>query len=226
MEIITKVTEPTTLNIKLLDPFNIQLGDNFNNLINQYVCIAKSLTQHDPGNKINYEYIEGIQKNYYGMFEALYNKDLIKEKTKIIDIGCGVCSTLYNLSKQFKYYKADIECYGVEYNKELIKLFQKYLYNLWDDTKLSLFTQDLFEHNYSEYDLILCFTPFKKEEDLEKTYTKVFNEMKPGALFFENWDAGKGKNDVLLNMYKKPNIKTINLLFGGRINYLFTKTSL
>jgi|TARA_Y100000310_G_scaffold139151_1_gene138396 hypothetical protein len=45
-------------------------------------------------------------------------------------------------------------------------------------------------------------------------YTKIFNEMKPGVLLFEYYNGGKGNDNVLLNMYNKPNIKTINLLFG------------
>lgn len=231
MEIITQITEPSgkkfaDFGFKLIDSFNIQTGDHYQTLINQYSIIAKAIMQHDVATDESWNYIEGKQKRYYGLYEALYNKGIIKDKFKVMDVGCGVCSTLYNLSKQFKQYEVNLECYGVEHSKDIIKLFQKYLYNLWDDTKLFLFTQDLFEHNYSEYDLIITFLPLKELENQEKMYTKIFNEMKPGSLFFEHYGEGKGKNDLLLNMYKKPNIKTINLLFGGRINYLFTKTSL
>ena len=180
--------------------------------------------QHDNATEENWNYIEGKQKRYYGLYEALYNSNFITNNNfKVMDIGCGACSTLYNVSRQFKQYGANIECNGVEHNKEIINLFQKYLYNLWDNTKLSLFTQDLFEHNYSEYDLILSYLPLKKPIDQEKMYSKIFNEMKPGALFHEHYGEGKGKDDLLLNMDKKINIKPIELLFGGRVNYLFLK---
>lgn len=227
-EIITQITDPTgekfaDFRFKLVDAFNIQTQDHYQTLINQYSIIAKALVQHDIATEENWNYLEGKQKSYYGLYEALYNKGIVKDKFKVIDIGCGVCSTLYNVSRQFKQYGANIECYGVEYNKEIINLFQKYLYNLWDNTKLSLFTQDLFEHNYSEYDLILSYLPLKKPEDQLNMYTKIFNEMKPGALFYEHFDKGRGKKDLLLNMDKKTNIKPIELLFGGSVNYLFTK---
>lgn len=228
MEIITQIIDPSgnkfaDMAFKLVDAFNIQTKDHYQTLIDQYSIIAKAIIQHDIPTHENWNCIESVQKRYYGLYEALFNKDLIKDKFKVMDVGCGVCSTLYNLSRQFKQYDANIECYGVEYNKELISLLQKYLYNLWGDTKLSLFTQDLFEHNYSEYDLILVYTPLKKEKELEKMYTKILNEMKPGALVFEYWNAGRGKNNILLNMDKKTNINPIKLLFGGRVNTLFLK---
>ena len=228
MEIHTQIKDASgqkfaDMAFKVVDSFNIQTKDHYQTLINQYSTIAKAIMQHDTSTSENWNYIEGTQKRYYGLYEALYNKGIIKDKFKVMDVGCGVCSTLYNLSKQFKQYDATIECYGVEYNKEILELFQKYLYNLWNNANLSLFTEDLMDHNYSEYDLILSYLPFKNKNDQEKMYTKIFDEMKPGALFFEHWHFGVGVDNLLMNMEKKSNIKPIKLLFGGATNILFTK---
>ena len=100
MEIITQITEPSgkkfaDFGFKLIDSFNIQTEDHYQTLINQYSIIAKAIMQHDVATDESWNYIEGKQKRYYGLYEALYNKDIIKDKFKVMDVGCGVCSTLY-----------------------------------------------------------------------------------------------------------------------------------
>jgi cyclopropane fatty-acyl-phospholipid synthase-like methyltransferase len=202
---------------------HINWGDHFSNSVRKYSIIADSInTDKDVvDNKTTHLYKEALQRKYYGMVESLWNSGLLKEDMKIIDLGCGLCTTLYNLNLQFKKYELKANFYGVDHNEELLKLFTKHLSQFWTDNKLHVGPKDIMECDLSDYDLILSYQPFKVSH-MDKMYDKVFKEMKAGSIFHEH-NAYKDCREVLINSSSKNNMEEKVLLFGGEKQTLFIK---
>lgn len=228
-----------TFKLSMVDTFNIQQGDHFNNMVNEYSTIAHAINPDSPNNQYNstnentetsFEYIEGVQRKYYGLVEALSNSGLLKDDMKIVDLGCGLCTTLYNIMGQFKSYKIPVKFYGIEHNEELLNSFVKYLSPLWGDNVPSLGVGDIMKCDISDYDLILTYQPFKKLDDIEKMYDKVFEDMKVGAIFHEHMINGtklvhklSDCNQLIFNSANKNNMEQRVLLFGGEKQILYIK---
>lgn len=222
-----------TFKVNILDTFNIQLGDHFNTMINEYSTIAKAvnpdnLLEEKP--EVYFEYVEGIQRKYYGLVESLANSGLLKDNMKIVDLGCGLCTTLYNIMGQFKSYGIPAKFYGIEHNEELLNSFVKYLSPLWGDNVPSFGVGDIMKCDISDYDLILTYQPFKKLDDINSMYDKVFKEMKVGSIFHEHMINGtkllhklKECKQLILNNANKHNMEKRTLLFGGERQDIFIK---
>jgi len=213
----------TTIKLNMVDICSIQLGDHFNTLVGNYITISKAINIDEslPNDlKKNHKYIEGVQRKYYGLIEALGNGGLFKNDMKIIDLGCGLCTTLYNIHLQFKHYGFNANFYGIEHNKELLDIFNNYLNKLWDGKKPILFNDDIFSHQLNNYDLILSYQPMKIDY-IGEMYDKVFKEMKPNSIFYEyNYDDCV---NILLDVANKNNMEQRGLLFGGQKQNLFIK---
>jgi len=222
-----------TFKINMLDTFNIQQGDHFNSMVNEYSTISKAVNpdnDKDGKSTTHFEYIEGVQRKYYGLVEALSNSGLLKDNMKIVDLGCGLCTTLYNIMGQFKSYKIPVKFYGIEHNEELLNSFVKYLSPLWGDNVPSFGVGDILKCDISDYDLILTYQPFKKLDDINSMYDKVFKEMKVGSIFHEHMINGtklihklEECKQALFNSANKNNMEQRVLLFGGQKQILFIK---
>lgn len=202
---------------------HIHWGDHFNDNVRKYSIIADSINtdKNVADNKTTHLYKEALQRKYYGMVESLWNSGLLKENVKIIDLGCGLCTTLYNLNLQFKKYELKGNFYGVDYNEELLKLFTKHLSQFWKDNKLHVGPKDIMKCELSDYDLILSFQPFKANY-IDKMYNKVFKEMKKDSIFYEH-TPHKDCREVLINSSTKNNMEVKTLLFGGERQFLYIK---
>jgi cyclopropane fatty-acyl-phospholipid synthase-like methyltransferase len=202
---------------------HINWGNHFSNSVRKYSIIADSInTDKDVvDNKTTHLYKEALQRKYYGMVESLWNSGLLKEDMKIIDLGCGLCTTLYNLNLQFKKYELKGNFYGVDYNEELLKLFTKHLSQFWVDNKLTVGPKDIMECDLSDYDLILSYQPFKSNY-IDKMYNKVFKEMKTGSIFHEH-SGYDDCREVLMGVSSKNDMEEKVLLFGGEKQFLYIK---
>jgi len=225
----------TTLNFEIIDTYNIQLGDYFNEVIKNYINVVEILNYDQKikleNNKENWAYIEAKQKSYYGLIEALWNSNLIKKNMNVLDIGSGYGTTLFNLAFQFKHYKKCIEenifnntYTGIEIDKTIINRL-KYINTIWEKNDLvyNIINKDVMDHNYSQYDLITCYTPLKNEENLYKMYEKIFKEIKEKTLFIEHYNHGLGVNKILYKNIKQFNLGSATLLFGGKKQNIYFK---
>jgi SAM-dependent methyltransferase len=233
-------TPQSELKVKIVDTHNIQLGDHFNEMIKKYVFVADALNinkkeiekEFNKGKIKESGYIEGNQRTYYGLVEALWNSKLIKPTMNIVDIGCGYGTTLFNVALQFQNYsknngqKLFINNYtGIEKDKEIIKRW-KYLRHLWDNFIMStnIINADLMTCSYSDYDLILSYAPYQESHHLAEMYYKIFIEMKSGALFLERRKFGEDyPKNPLPDVYKKCDMEEVTLLFGGKPQSIFVK---
>ena len=202
---------------------HMQWGDHLNDTVKKYSIIADAINpdKNIDDNSTTHPYKEAAQRKYYGMVESLWNSGLLKEDIKIIDLGCGLCTTLYNLNLQFKNYEIKADFYGVDHNEELLKLFTKHLLQFWVNNKLSIGLKDIMKFDLSDYDLILSYQPFK-DDYVDKMYDKVFKEMKTGSIFYEH----SGFSDCRVALQRsanKHNIEEKFLLFGGEKQTIFIK---
>ena len=54
------------------------------------------------------------------------------------------------------------------------------------------------DQNYSIYNFIYSYSPFKTEEKLIPYYSKLINEIKPNSIIVEFRNRGLGYEDILL----------------------------
>lgn len=219
--------------LNMVDTFNIQQGDHFNNMVNEYSTIVKAVNpdnDKDGKSPTHFEYIEGVQRKYYGLVEALANSGLLKDNMKIVDLGCGLCTTLYNIMGQFKSYNIPVKFYGIEHNEELLNSFVKYLSPLWGDSVPSFGVGDILKCDVTDYDLILTYQPLKNSEDINNMYNKLFQEMKPNSIFHEHMINGarlvhriEECKQLLYDNADKHNMEKRVLLFGGERHHVFIK---
>ena len=227
----------TPLQLKISDPYNIQLGNHFNDIILKYISVADSLNinanEKYENNLEEYPYIEARQQDYYGLIEALWNSGVLKRNMNIIDIGCGFGTTLYNIAHQFKHYNDaigdsyfNISFTGIENDKKILKRWQ-YLENLWKPLKVSkeIKEADLKKGiDYKDYDLILTFHPLRENKEMVEAYKDIFNQMKKGAIFFEYMESGKGHASQIIELQKEFSFSIGKLMFGGKIQSILIKT--
>jgi hypothetical protein len=202
---------------------HIQWGDHLNNTIKKYSIIADAINpdKNVDDSSTTHPYKESAQRKYYGMVESLWNSGLLKEDMKVMDLGCGLCTTLYNLNLQFKNYEIRADFYGIDHNEELLKLTTKHLSQFWVDNKLSIGLNGIMDFDSSDYDLILSYQPFK-DDYVGKMYDKIFREMKTGSIFYEH-SGFSSCREVLMESSSENNMKERVLLFGGEKQTLFLK---
>jgi hypothetical protein len=202
---------------------HIQWGDHLNSTIKKYSIIADAINpdKNTDDSNTNHPYKESAQRKYYGMVESLWNSGLLKEDMKVMDLGCGLCTTLYNLNLQFKNYEIKADFYGIDYNEELLKLTTKHLSQFWVDNTLSIGLNDIMGFDLSDYDLILSYQPFK-DDCVGKMYDKVFREMKTGSIFYEH-SGFSSCREALMKSSSENNMEERALLFGGEKQTLFLK---
>ena len=86
------------------------------------------------------------------------------------------------------------------------------------------------ECDLSDYDLILTYLPFKKLEDVNNMYNKIFKGMKVGSVFHEHGINGtklahkvEECRQLILDNANKHNMEEKYLLFGGEKQTIFIK---
>lgn len=135
------------------------------------------------------EYVESDEWHYLlsdlelniFLLKRLDNFGLLKQKNKICDAGIGLGSALYDLYLQSQdLTDKHFEFIGIEKNKKYIEFLNKNLIEFWNG-KLELIEEDIMNCDYSEYDVIYSYCPFKNETRIMEFYTKLANEMKVGS---------------------------------------------
>jgi hypothetical protein len=174
-----------------------------NPLLIEYYSIAKSLfTDFDDkrpefSDQQEWHYIlSNIEQNIF-LLKRLEEKELLRQSNKIVDCGLGLGTSLYDLYLQSKEItNRKFEFVGIEKNKHYIEYFRKNLINRWNN-EILLIEDDISNQNYSEYDVIYTYTPYRVINRLKSFYQKVADEMKPGSLLIENKSSGLGLHGVL-----------------------------
>lgn len=183
------------------------------NILLNYIDVVNKYSEQHSNNNREWHYIMSNINHNKSLLYKLNEKELLSNVVNICDAGIGFGTALFDLYLQSKTINKKFNFYGVEKNKYYVDFFQKNLINFWENN-LKLIVGDLTIQNFSNYDIVYSFLPFKETNLLNNFYKRVCNDLKPGSIIIEN--SSGGKNSALLEF---QNLETIDL---GDI-YVFRK---
>ena len=167
-------------------------------------------------------YIEPKTTQFERIITKIINSNPDKKDYKICDAGIGLGTAMYNFyieTKQFD--DKNFKFYGVEKYKEYVDFFDKNLKQYWNNN-ITIYIDDIMNHNYSEYDIVYCYAPFKKEDDLIGMYQKIVDELKPNSILLEYVLYGNGFFNTIQKIHKNNQDKN-NLINLNGHNLLVIK---
>jgi hypothetical protein len=156
--------------------------------IDEYLRIANSLQTHYDDSRPEFQtsgewhYIQSdLQKNS-GLIKGIYELGLIEKETSIVDCGIGLGTIMFDLylqSKEFSDTKFNFT--GVEKQQRYIKHLKENLIHMWEGN-LELINSDIMDCDFSKWDIIYLFQPFKWAIKAMPLYDKIITESKPGSI--------------------------------------------
>lgn len=188
-------------------------------LYEQYCSEIEKMNIDNLSNDETWHYIESDKNKNKNLLQNLSMLNILKEENHICDCGLGLGKTLFDIYLSSEKLDTKSYFYGIEKEQHYIDLFEYHLMKFWNNN-ITLYNEDIMNHNYSKYNIVYTYTPFKSIEKLKTFYTKILDEIKPGSILIEHIEDGKGMNNCLEDITEdKNNIKKINI---GSI-YLFYK---
>ena len=142
-----------------------------------------------------YNIVSNIEQNIF-LLDRLNERSLLKENNNMIDCGIGLGFTLFDFYLQSLGLNQNFTFTGIEKQKVYVDYLKDNLLSFWND-ELNLIEDDIMNHNYSDYNIVYSYTPFRSEEILNEFYNKVANEVKSGSIIIENANWGLGHYDLL-----------------------------
>jgi hypothetical protein len=186
---MTEFIEPNPLLIKYVKKSNA-LWTEFDSL---------SQIFHYSENIINNEWhyiMSNLEQNIF-LLKRLEERNLLKEEVNICDAGIGLGSALFDLYLQSKEIEnKKFNFYGIEKQQKYIDYFNDNLSDNWNGD-LTMIVGDIMEHDFSNYNIIYSYSPYRSPRDLVNYYTKLKNEISPGSLIIENREKGLGLDSTL-----------------------------
>lgn len=180
---------------------------NPNELLVEYYRQSKSLWVDFDSSKPefieNQEWhyvISNIEQNIF-LLQRLEERNLLSSENHICDCGIGLGVALFDIYQQSKLFTdgKSFNFYGIEKQKSYIEYLNNNLINYWEGN-LNLIEDDIINQNYSKYNIVYTYTPFKTTEKLSVFYNKIISEIKSGSLLIENKNAGLGLHGILTEL--------------------------
>lgn len=153
-------------------------------------------------------YIEPKTTQFERIITKIINLYPDKKDYKICDAGIGLGTMMYYFYMETKQFEdKNFKFYGVEKYKEYIDFFDANLKQYWDNN-LTIYIDDIINHNYSDYDIVYLYAPFKKEDDLINLYQKIVDELKPNSVLLEYALYGNGFFNTIQKIHETNKHKT------------------
>lgn len=149
--------------------------------------------------------ISDMELNIF-LLKRLENLGLLKKKNHICDAGIGLGTALYDLYLQSEdLTDKEFTFTGIEKSQKYIDFLRNNLIHFWNDN-LNIIKSDLMDCDYSNYDIVYSYCPFKGELKLMEFYTKLVDELSVGSIIIEHRNYGLGQNRVLERFYELEKI--------------------
>jgi len=149
--------------------------------------------------------LSDLEMNIF-LLKRLDNLGLLKQRNSICDAGIGLGSALFDLFLQSEdLTDKNFTFTGIEKSERYMNFLKRNLLDFWMG-KLSLVQSDIMDCDYSTYDIIYTYCPFKNEEKLMDFYTKVVEEMNPESILIEHRNYGLGMNKCLEKFFQLEKI--------------------
>ena len=142
-----------------------------------------------------YNIVSNIEQNIF-LLDRLNERNLLNENNNMIDCGIGIGFTLFDFYLQSLNLNKNFTFTGIEKQKVYVEYLKKNLLSFWNN-ELNLIEDDIMNHNYSDYNIVYSYSPFRSEKNLNEFYNKVANEIKSGSIIIENARWGLGHYDLL-----------------------------
>jgi hypothetical protein len=142
-----------------------------------------------------YNIVSNIEQNIF-LLDRLNERNLLNENNNMIDCGIGLGFTLFDFYLQSLNLNKNFTFTGIEKQKVYVEYLKKNLLSFWNN-ELNLIEDDIMNHNYSDYNIVYSYSPFRSEKNLNEFYNKVANEIKSGSIIIENARWGLGHYDLL-----------------------------
>ena len=139
--------------------------------------------------------VSNIEQNIF-LLDRLNERNLLNENNNMIDCGIGLGFTLFDFYLQSLNLNKNFTFTGIEKQKVYVEYLKKNLLSFWNN-ELNLIEDDIMNHNYSDYNIVYSYSPFRSEKNLNEFYNKVVNEIKSGSIIIENARWGLGHYDLL-----------------------------
>lgn len=149
---------------------------------------------YNDGNEF-YNIVSNIEQNIF-LLDRLDKKNLLNKNNNMIDCGIGLGFTLFDFYLQSLNLNQNFTFTGIEKQKVYVDYLKENLLSFWND-ELNLIEDDIMNHNYSNYNIVYSYTPFRSEKSLNKFYNKVSTEIRSGSIIIENAHWGLGHYDLL-----------------------------
>lgn len=178
-----------------------------NELLVKYFQDSKSLwTEFDSSkpefveNEEWHYVVSNIELNIF-LLQRLEERNLLKQENHICDCGIGLGTTLYDMYLQSKLFSDGKKFffYGIEKQKNYLDFLTERLLPYWEGN-LSLIEGDIMNQDYSKYNIVYTYTPFRTTLKLEKLYNKIISEISTGSILIEHKNAGLGLHGILTEL--------------------------
>ena len=176
-------------------------------LLIEYLQISNGLFCDFDGSKREFidfdewHYVpSNLEQNIY-LIKRLEEQNLLSNEVNICDCGIGLGTTMFDLYLQSKEIDKKFTFSGVEKYRTYIEYFNKNLKSYWRED-LTYIVSEIMDYNYSNFNFIYSYSPFKTEEKLNPYYSKLISEISTGSLLIEFRNNGLGYEDILTN-YKE-----------------------
>jgi hypothetical protein len=185
---MTEEVEPHPLLIEYL-----QIAYNLNDEVN------KNLEEFFQAGEWHYIQAD-IETNIF-LLKRLDELGLIPNEINICDCGIGLGTILYDIYLQSKEFNKTFTFTGIEKYKRYTDTLRTHLLKYWNG-ELNLIEDDIMNVDYSNWNFIYFYQPFKIADKAIKFYLKVIEEVKPGTIII-------GLNHFQVQTYGDENL--INL---------------
>ena len=154
--------------------------------------------------KLDESYIDGnefhnivsnIEQNIF-LLDRLNERGLLRQENSIVDCGIGLGFALFDFYLQSLNLDQKFIFTGIEKQKIYVDWLKENLMSFWNN-ELILIEDDIMNQDYTNYNIIYTYTPFRSEKKLSEFYNKVSNEISTGSIIIENAHWGIGHYDLL-----------------------------
>ena len=161
-------------------------------LIN-YLAIGDNFSGYHSSNNREWHYIMSNLEDNKLLIDKLNKEKLLKQTTNICDAGLGFGSALFDLYLQsLDISEKSFNFFGIEKNKFYINYLESNLLHFWKDN-IKIIHSDLTIQNYSNYDIVYTYLPYKNNKDLLNFYSRVSNDLKIDSIIIENSESGNSE---------------------------------
>ena len=185
---MTEEVEPHPLLIEYL-----QIAYNLNDEVN------KNLEEFFQAGEWHYIQAD-IETNIF-LLKRLDELGLLPNEINMCDCGIGLGTILYDIYLQSKEFNKTFTFTGIEKYKRYTDTLRTHLLKYWNG-ELNLIEDDIMNVDYSNWNFIYFYQPFKIADKAIKFYLKVIEEVKPGTIII-------GLNHFQVQTYGDENL--INL---------------